>query len=102
MEDQFKKAKDVVFFHLQTVWEAPRTNSPERGPREVQKYRIKAPVGYDAHVDGERTSVLMQRYGTGGTPWTIIIDKKGVVRMNEVTPASTGRLAKLISKLRKS
>ena len=43
----------------------------------------------------------MQTYGTGGTPWTIVIDKKGVVRMNEVTPPDVGKVEKLIKKLRK-
>lgn len=89
-----------MLFHLQTVWEAQNVNTPRRGPRETKKYRIKVPVGYDAHVDGARTSVLMQRYGTGGTPWSIIIDKQGKVRLNEVTP-SPDRMIALIDKLRR-
>jgi len=31
----------------------------------------------------------MQRYGTGGTPWTIIIHRAGIVRMNRFTPERT-------------
>ena len=42
----------------------------------------------------------MTRYGTGGTPWTIVIDKKGVVRHNAVTPTAES-LVKLVDKLRK-
>jgi hypothetical protein len=101
LEDRFAKAKDVVFLHLQTVWEGTHTNTPKRGPKEVAKYKIKAPNGFDAHVDGGRTSLFMQRYGTGGTPWTIVIDKRGEVRINEVTPGDVDALAKKIEKFQK-
>ena len=58
------------------------------------------PVGYDGHVDGGRTSVFMHRFGTGGTPWTIVIDKKGKVQFNGGTP-DVDTLKELIDKLRK-
>ena len=101
LEDRFAKAKDVVFMHVQTVWEGTHTNTPERGPKEVKKYRIKAPNGFDGHVDGARVSLIMQKFGTGGTPWTIVIDKKGEVRVNEVTPGNVDALARKIEKYRK-
>ena len=100
LEDRFADAEDVVFFHLQTVWEGKATNTPERGPREVAKYDIRAPVGFDAHVDGARTSLTMTQYGTGGTPWTIVIDKQGIVRVNQVTPEGVDGLARRIQSLR--
>jgi len=101
LEDRFAKAKDVVFMHLQTVWEGTHTNTPARGPMETKKAGIKAPTGFDGHVDGGRTSIVMQQFGTGGTPWTIIIDKRGEVRVNEVTPGDVDALAKKIEKYRK-
>ena len=100
LEDRFAKAKDVVFLHIQTVWEGTQTNTPRRGPEEVKKYDIKAPNGFDAHVDGGRISLMMQRFGTGGTPWTIVIDKRGQVRVNAGTPDAEG-LAKKIEKYRR-
>lgn len=90
----------MVFLHLQTVWEAEDTNTPERGLRETKKHGIRVPVGYDAHVDGARVSTFMHRFGTGGTPWSVVIDKKGVVRFSEVTPGSVDRLAERIEELR--
>ncbi len=102
LEDRFAKAADVVLFHLQTVWEAENVNTPERGHREVKDFRIEVPVAYDAHVDGARTSVFMHSYGTGGTPWSIVIDKKGKVRHSSFTPADVEVLAELIEKLRAS
>ena len=100
LEDRFAKAKDVVIFHLQTVFEGPDFNTPEKGPREAKTHDIQVPVGYDGHIDGDTTSVFMRHYGTGGTPWTIIIDKKGIVRVNEVTPNDVDRLTNLINDLR--
>lgn len=100
LEARFAKNKDVVFFHAQTVWEGTHTNTPKRGPQEVRKYNKDVPNGFDGHVDGGGVSLIMQRFGTGGTPWTIIIDKKGKVRVNEVTPTNVDALAKKIKKLR--
>ena len=101
IEDTYAKAKDVVSFHLQTVWEGQEANKPETHERIAKHFKIKAPIGYDSHVDGARVSLVMQQYSTGGTPWTIIIDKKGIVRFNAATPADVGQLTTLIDKLRK-
>ena len=100
LEDRYAKDRDVVLFHLQTVWEGQHTNTPERGPRETKKYDIQVPVGFDGHVDGARLSVFMSQFGTGGTPWSIVIDKKGVIRLNEVTP-DAAKLTRLIDQLKK-
>jgi len=100
LEDRFAKASDVVLMHVQTVWEGTHTNTPDRGRHETKRYKITVPVGFDGHVDGGRTSIIMQRFGTGGTPWTIIIDKRGEVRVNEVT-GDFDALAKKIEKYRK-
>ena len=40
------------------------------------------PFGHDPGPDGRR-SLILQRYRTGGTPWTVIIDRAGVVRYND-------------------
>ena len=101
IEDHYAKAKDVVSFHLQTVWEGQQANKPETHARIAKHFKIKSPIGYDAHVDGAQTSLVMQQYATGGTPWTIIIDKNGIVRFNAGTPADVGQLTTLIDKLRK-
>ncbi len=102
-----------MIFHVQTVFEGEETNTPKRGAEVVEKFGIESPVGYDAHVDGGYVSLIMSQYGTGGTPWTIIIDKKGIVRHNSVSSASQSRdaataidetaakFAEVIEKLRK-
>lgn len=101
LEKQFAKSKDVVLFHLHTVWEAENVNTPERGEREVKDHGIKVPFAYDGHVDGHRTSVFMHTFGTGGTPWSVVIDKKGKVRFNGVTPQKPEQLVELVEKLKR-
>lgn len=101
VEDGIAGADDVVLLHLQTVFEGAKENTPERGAKETAKYGIKAPVGYDARVDGSRESLLMERYVTGGTSWTIVTDRKGIVRFNGRTPDSKTLLA-LVQELRKN
>ena len=100
LEDRFTDADDVVLFHLQTVFEGHSTNTAERGPKEARKHNIAVPVGYDAHVDGIPLSTFMLRYGTGGTPWSVVVDKSGIVRFSNFTPADTDVLADLIQRLR--
>jgi membrane-associated protease RseP (regulator of RpoE activity) len=102
VEDAMRDAPDVVVCHVQTVFEGAEENTPERGPKEAAKYGVRAPVGFDARVDGASQSLLMERFGTGGTPWTIVIDRKGVVRFNGATPADSRTIVALVEELRKS
>lgn len=101
VEDELAGADDVVLLEVQTVFEGTAENTPERGPKEVAKYGIRSPVGFDARVDGAAKSLIMERYGTDGTPWTIVIDRKGVVRFNAFTPADPKTLVALVQELRK-
>ena len=82
------------------MFEGQTTNTAERGPQETDKYGIKVPVGYDAHIDGVPISTFMLHYGTGGTPWITVIDKEGIVRFNGFSPAQAEKLAQLIDSLR--
>jgi membrane-associated protease RseP (regulator of RpoE activity) len=101
VEDELKGADDVALLHVQTVFEEPKENTPERGPKEAAKYGIKAPVGFDARVDGAGQSLLMERFGMAGTSWTIVIDKQGIVRFNGFTPAQSKTIVALVQDLRK-
>ncbi|MEM8884154.1 MAG: hypothetical protein AAGD14_08810 [Planctomycetota bacterium] len=98
--DAFRRAKDVVPFHLQTVWEGQATNKPEANHRVAKQFGIDVPIGYDAHVDGAKLSIFMTQYRTGGTPWTVVIDKRGRVAFNAATPRSADALVAMITKLR--
>ena len=102
VEDELKDADDVVICHIQTVFEGAKENTPERGPKVARKHGVRVPVGFDARVDGASQSLLMERFGTGGTPWTIVIDRKGIVRFNATTPTDSRTIVALVEELRKN
>ena len=70
-----------MFLAVQTVFEGFDVNTPEAAKESADKFGLEIPVGHDSGParDG---SYLMRRYRSGGTPWTAIIDRAGVVRAN--------------------
>jgi peroxiredoxin len=81
VSETFKGDDRVVFLAVQTVFEGFSSNTKEK-MRPIQKrYGLSVPFGHD---DGEKRSgsVIMERYRTRGTPWTIIIDTDGTVLAN--------------------
>jgi thiol-disulfide isomerase/thioredoxin len=89
--------EDVIFVAVQTVFEGFRTNSAEKAKSTVDDFGLSIPVGHDAGRNNTG-SVLMRRYRAGGTPWTIIIDRDGVVRFNAFSITSDSAV-KLIDRL---
>jgi len=79
---QFSADSEVAFVVIQTVFEGFEANTAERAQETARQYQITDPVGHDAGPDG-RLSLIMQRYRTGGTPWTIVIDDTGIVRYGD-------------------
>lgn len=71
----------VAFVAIQTVFEGFGTNTFKAAERVGQQYSLDIPIGHSGSDD--QRSIFMARYRTGGTPWTIIIDKQGVVRYND-------------------
>lgn len=71
---------DVNFIAVQTVFEGFSTNTKERALENVQSFGLDLPVGHDGTA--QMPSRLLRKFRGGGTPWTIIIDKQGVVRFN--------------------
>jgi hypothetical protein len=79
---------DVAFVYLQTTFEGFSSNDFERARSEQRKWRIRQPVGHDVAADPadpRSRPNTMRDYRTGGTPWTVIIDKQGVIRFNDFT-----------------
>lgn len=84
--EKFQNADDVAFVAVQTAFEGFGTNTPDAARTTAERYKLTIPVGHSGR-EGERSG-LMRAYKTGGTPWTVIIDKEGVVRFNDfhITP----------------
>lgn len=73
--------KDVAFVAIQTVFEGYSSNTIQAAAEIIKRYKLTIPVGHSG-INGKR-SEFMSRYKSGGTPWTVIIDKTGVVRFND-------------------
>jgi methionine-R-sulfoxide reductase len=74
---------DVCFAVIQTVFEDWNQNSYDAMLKDQARYALPVAFGHDDGGSGRDGSVLMQRYGTGGTPWFILIDPKGVVLQSD-------------------
>ncbi len=79
--DHYRGVDDVAFVAVQTVFEGYASNTFDHARDVAAQYALDIPVGQSGE-EGER-SPLMNRYRTGGTPWTIIIDRHGIVRFND-------------------
>jgi thiol-disulfide isomerase/thioredoxin len=89
----FAARDDVVFLAVQTVFEGFYTNTAQKGLETLRKFALDIPMGHDPGPEGSG-SRLMKRYRSGGTPWTVVIDKKGVVRFDgfRLTPTQARTL----------
>lgn len=78
---EFAGDDKVAFLTVQTTFEGFSTNTFDRAKEVGKKYKLNIPIGQSGTVDVK--SELMKDYRTRGTPWTIIIDKSGVVKYND-------------------
>ena len=80
--------RQVAFIYVQTTFEGFSSNDFERAKSEQRKWKIAGPVGHDVPndaTDPRSRPNTMRDYRTGGTPWTVIIDRAGVIRFNDFT-----------------
>jgi len=81
MMELFADEPRLAFVTVQTVFEGFDTNTLDAARKVAEKYQLDIPVGHDPGVQ-QSGSVLMPSYRTGGTPWTIVIDRDRRVRFN--------------------
>lgn len=98
LSKHYKGDKDVAFVAIQTVFEGFSTNTIEAAKKIIKQYGLTMPVGHSG-LDGNRSQFMLD-YRSGGTPWTVIIDKKGVVRFNNFH-AKVGEIIEYIDVLKK-
>ena len=77
----YKDNDAVAFVAVQTTFEGFFTNTFEGAQEIAERYNLTIPVGQSG--SSGHPSKLMVSYRTGGTPWSIVIDKKGVVQFND-------------------
>lgn len=71
---------EVAFVAIQTAFEGFSFNDLAGAKKTIKRYNLKIPVGHSG--SSEKPSRFMRNFRTRGTPWVVIIDKKGVVRFN--------------------
>ncbi len=81
LESKYGDQPDVVFVAVQTVFEGFSSNTEAKARAMAERYGLSIPVGHSG-AEGKRPPI-MTGYRTGGTPWTIVIDRKGIVRFND-------------------
>lgn len=90
--DRFNDDDDVAFLLVQTTFEGEHVNTFARAKEVAKEYDLTIPLGQSG---GEgRRSPLMNSYRTRGTPWTILVDRNGIVRFNDfhITPKNATAL----------
>ena len=100
VQKNFASNPNVKFVTIQTVFEGFWVNSNEKAKSTAESFGLRIPVGHDAGPTDEG-SITMRRYRSGGTPWTVIIDRNGVVRFNgfRMSPSkATGLIRELLKK----
>ena len=93
---RFDGEEDVAFVAVQTTFEGFHTNTAPKALATARQYNLSIPIGHSGN-DGRR-SLIMSDYRTGGTPWTVIIDRSGIVRFNDFH-ISTDAGERLINRL---
>lgn len=80
LTESYKDDEKVAFVAIQTVFEGFSSNTPKRALESIERHGLTIPVGHSGGKN--KRSNIMADYRTGGTPWTVIIDPKGIVRFN--------------------
>ena len=77
----YKDNDQVTFLAVQTTFEGFFTNTFEGAQKIAERYQLKIPFGQSG--SSGQLSQLMVNYRTGGTPWSIVIDRNGIVQFND-------------------
>jgi len=76
----YQNDPDVAFVAIQTTFEGFDSNTFKQAKKVAADYKIKIPVGHSGSRG--KISPVLVNYRSGGTPWTVIIDRNGIVRFN--------------------
>ena len=65
--------KGIGFAAIQTVFEGSEVNTFDRLRDNQQRYGLRVPFGHAAAASPETVPEIMEAYGSGGTPWFVVI-----------------------------
>ncbi|MHC4392717.1 MAG: hypothetical protein ACYS22_15585, partial [Planctomycetota bacterium] len=93
LELRYPDRDRVRFIYLQTAFQDPEANTFEAGLEQLRARELEGAYGFDPRgPDGELPSA-MRGYRAKGTPWSVVVDTKGIVRYSDVTPRDVNHLA---------
>lgn len=72
----------IAFFAVQTVFEGAWTNTFKKLRKNQIEHDVFIPMAHDDGGSTYERSILMSKYRSGGTPWTVLIDPSGRVIFN--------------------
>lgn len=91
---------DLAVVGLHTVFEHREAQgTPAALKAFLHEYRIGFPVGIDAHDATSPLPLTMQAYDMRGTPTTLLIDRRGYLRLHEFGHLDDIRLGAVIATL---
>jgi peroxiredoxin len=90
---------DVAVIGLHTVFEHHAVMGVEALKAFVHEYRIDFPIGVDQASAGSDIPLTMQAYSMQGTPSLVLIDRKGIVRLQRFGRTDDMHLGALIGQL---
>jgi len=84
LEEAYWDEEEVVFLYVQTVFEGDATNTWDNGLADLDDYGLKGSYGFDPGGGGPPETMVM--FTTQGTPWSVVINRKGKEKVSEFTP----------------
>lgn len=78
--DHYKGNDGIVFIAIQTTFEGFLENTSDKLAVTAKKFDLDIPFGHSPKLAGVPSVSLA--YQPGGTPWWVIIDRKGKVEYN--------------------
>jgi len=91
LTEEFAGDDAVGFVAIQTTFEGHQVNTKEKLAPVAKRHELSIPFGQSAGDSG--TPEIMKKYRTGGTPWIVLIDKKGIVQFDGFHAAPKGMIA---------
>jgi peroxiredoxin len=79
--DTYNDNPDVAFVAIQTAFEQYDKNNMDGAKKTAKEFDLPIPVGHQGQP--KKPAPILWTYDAPGTPWTIVIDKKGIVRFNQ-------------------
>lgn len=82
VSSHFSSNDDVVFVAIQTTWHGVSAKTADKALPAAEKYGLDIPVGHAGNDPKGDGPGIMETYRSPGTPWTVIIDREGIVQFD--------------------